>query len=92
MKGNSHGFVHNHREAGGFGSPAHEAHTLAPEESLACLRVPGQEDTYSQIPFSPLALVAETRQCAQRPTTSSSAAHSSFVYWFLKRRLGLTPR
>ena len=43
----SHRLVDSHREAGGFGSPAHEAHPMAPKESLAYPRDPGQEDTSS---------------------------------------------
>ena len=36
----SHRSVDSPEEAGGFGSTANEAHPVAPEESLACPRVP----------------------------------------------------
>ena len=88
----SHRLVDSHREAGGFGLPAHEAHPVAPEESLAYPRGPGQADTSSQSPLSAPAVLAERRQCAQRPTASSSTMCSSVVYRRLKRRLGRTLR
>ena len=75
----------SHGEAGGFGLPTHEAHPVAPEGSLVCPRAPGQEDTFSQISLSSPAVVAERRQCAQGPTSASSAACSTVVYRCLKQ-------
>ena len=53
-----HTSVDSHGEASGFQSPAHEVRPVPPEESLACPRVPGQEDIPSQIYLSLLAVVA----------------------------------
>ena len=84
----SHRFADSHRETGGFGPPAHETYSVAPEESLACSRGPGQENTsFKRSLFSP-AVVAKRRQCAQRPTASSSSTRSAVVYRRLRQRLG----
>ena len=84
----SHRFVDSHRETGGFGSPSHETDSVALEESLARARGPREGDSSSQISISSSAVVAGRKQCAQRPTSSSSTACSAVVYRRLKRRLG----
>ena len=83
----SHRFVDSHRETGGFGSPSHETDSVALEESLARARGPREGDSSSQISISSSAVVAGQKQCAQRPTSSSSTACSAVVYRRLKRRL-----
>ena len=84
----SHRFVDSHRETGGFGSPSHETDSVALEESLARARGPREGDSSSQISIPSSAVVAGRKQCAQRPTSSSSATCSAVVYRRLKRRLG----
>ena len=84
----SHRFVDSHRETGGFGAPSHETDSVALEESLARARGPREGDSSSQISIPSSAVVAGRKQCAQRPTSSSSATCSAVVYRRLKRRLG----
>ena len=84
----SHRFVDSHRETGGFGAPSHETDSVALEESLARARGPREGDSSSQISIPSSAVVAGQKQCAQRPTSSSSATCSAVVYRRLKRRLG----
>ena len=88
----SHRFVDSHRETGGFGSPSDETDSVALEESLAHARGPREGDSSSQISISSSAVMAGQRQCAQRPTSSSSTACSAVVYRHLKRRLGRSLR
>ena len=76
----SHRFVDSHRETGGFGSPSHETDSVALEESLARARGPREGDSSSQISIPSSAVVAGRKQCAQRPTSSSSATCSAVVY------------
>ena len=84
----SHRFVDSHRETGGFGAPSHETDSVALEESLARARGTREGDSSSQISIPSSAVVAGRKQCAQRPTSSSSATCSAVVYRRLKRRLG----
>ena len=84
----SHRFVDSHRETGGFGAPSHETDSVALEESLARARGTREGDSSSQISIPSSAVVAGRKQCAQWPTSSSSATCSAVVYRRLKRRLG----
>ena len=84
----SHRFVDSHRETGGFGAPSHETDSVALEESLARARGTREGDSSSQISVPSSAVVAGRKQCAQRPTSSSSTTCSAVVYRRLKRRLG----
>ena len=84
----SHRFVDSHRETGGFGAPSHETDSVVLEESLARARGTREGDSSSQISIPSSAVVAGRKQCAQRPTSSSSATCSAVVYRRLKRRLG----
>ena len=88
----SHRFVDSHRETGGFGAPSHETDSVALEESLARARGTREGDSSSQISVPSSAVVAGRKQCAQRPTSSSSTTCSAVVYRRLKRRLGRTLR
>ena len=83
-----HRFVDSHRETGGFGAPSHETDSVALEESLARARGTREGDSSSQISIPSSAVVAGRKQCAQRPTSSSSTTCSAVVYRRLKRRLG----
>ena len=58
------------------------------EESLARARGTREGDSSSQISVPSSAVVAGRKQCAQRPTSSSSTTCSAVVYRRLKRRLG----
>ena len=81
-----------HGEAGVFRSSSYEAHSMAPEETLA--RPGGTREGYSGSSGTPPSsgLVARRGQCAERTALAPSSARGSTVYRHLKRRLGRTLR
>ena len=81
-----------HRETSVCRSPSYEAHSVAPEETLACPGSP--RESYSGPPVAPssFGLVVGRGQCAERSTPAPSSARRSTIYRRLKRRLGRTLR
>ena len=81
-----------HRETSVCRSPSYEAHSVAPEETLACPGSP--RESYSGPPVAPssFGLVVGRGQCAEGSTPAPSSARRSTIYRRLKRRLGRTLR
>ena len=81
-------FINSHREASSPGPTAHETHTVASQKQLEGTRITRKGDPNSQVPASPLTMVATGRQLSYRPTITPNKACSANLYRHIKRRVG----
>ena len=84
--------AHCHGETGLARSPSHEAHTVAPEATLACSREFGKDHSIAPLSTPRSRLMVGREQCSSRPKVASPSTCSANVYRRLKRRLGRTLR
>ena len=80
-------FVNSHREAGSPRPTTHETHTVASQKQLEGTRITRKGDPNSQVPVSPLTMVATGRQHSHRPTITPNKICSANHYRRIKRRV-----
>ena len=81
-----------YRETGGFGTPSHEAYSMAFKEALACPRILREDNPHPKVsPCSP-EMVVRPGEGPEGSTSTPITARPSALYRHLKRRLGRTLR
>ena len=78
---------HSDRETGSIRMPPHEAHSMAPKDTLAHPGVLGKGHSDPQVPSSPPAVVVKGGKRSDRPTLAPPSSRSSDLYRRIKRRL-----
>ena len=73
------GSFESHRKAGHFGMSSYEAHSMAPEDSLACPRILGEDHFSVQISPSSPVVVARCKQCTSMLASAPPSTHSAAV-------------
>ena len=84
--------AHGNGETGLVGLPSYEAHSVAPEVTLACSGGARKGHSIAPVSSSSPRLVVGREQCTAGSASASSAARSAVVYRCLKRRLGRSLR
>ena len=87
-----HQASNGYRETGVFGTPSHEAYSVAFKETLACPRILREGNPHSKVsPCSP-EMVVRPGESPEGSTSTPVTARPSALYRRLKRRLGRTLR
>ena len=81
-------FTNSHRKTSSPRPTSHETHTVASQKQLESTRVTRKCDSNSQVPASPLTMVAKRRQCSHRSTITPNKTCFANIYRRIKRRVG----
>ena len=87
-----HWASNGYRETGGFGTPSHEAYSVAFKEVLACPRGLREDNPHSKVPPCSPEMVVRPGEGPEGSTSTPVTACPSALYRRLKRRLGRTLR